>query len=66
MGLPKIAKLKIKLVYKRATVGKLRRRAQELELTIQMENEELAIGAFKGKRNSNLETIFKMSGMKPS
>lgn len=31
-----------------------------------MENEELAIGAFKGKRNSNLETIFKMSGMKPS
>lgn len=30
-----------------------------------MEKEEWVIGAFKGKRNSNLETIFKMSGMKP-
>lgn len=30
-----------------------------------MEKEEWVIGAFK-KKNSVLETIFKMSGMKPS
>lgn len=31
-----------------------------------MEKEEWVIGAFKRKRNSILETIFKMSDMKPS
>lgn len=38
--MPKIAKLKIKLVYEKVDLGKLRGRAKELKFAIQMENEK--------------------------
>lgn len=38
--MPKIARLKIKLVYEKAVLGKLRGRAKELRLAIQIENEK--------------------------
>lgn len=40
MGLPKIANLKIKLVYEKAVLGKLRGRAKELKFALQMENDK--------------------------
>jgi hypothetical protein len=40
VSLPKIVRLKIKLVYEKAGLGKLRGRAKELRLAIQMEDEK--------------------------
>ena len=38
--MPKIVRLEIKLVYEKAVLGKLRGRAKELILAIQMEDEK--------------------------
>lgn len=60
MGLPKI-----KLVYEKAVLGKLRGRAKELKFAIQMENDKQDIYPHR-KKKFKFWKLSKMSGKKPS